>query len=91
MQAKPPSAGIPVVLSGNINKILLLLPDAKMTPNIPKDTIPVDVSDSLSETPFIHVVQPNALGFVAQAPGKYFLLGQPAPLRLVTSAEDGWR
>lgn len=62
-----------------------------MAPNIPKDTIPVDVSASLSETPFIHVVQPNALGFVAQAQGKYFPPGQPAPPRLVTSAEGEWR
>ena len=50
VQANPPFAGIPAAWSGNINKILLPLPDAKMAPNIPKDTIPADVSASLPET-----------------------------------------
>ena len=38
VQANPPFAGIPAAWSGNINKILRPLPDAKMTPSIPKDT-----------------------------------------------------
>ena len=50
VQANPPFAGIPAAWSGNINKILRPLPDAKMAPNIPKDTIPADVSASLPET-----------------------------------------
>jgi len=91
VQANPPLSGIPAAWSGNINKILRLFPDAKMVPSIPKDTIPSNVSTSLPETPFIHVVQPTALGFVVQAQGKYFPPGQPAPLRLLTSAEGGWR
>jgi len=91
VQANPPFAGIPAARSGNIDKILRLLPDAKMVPTIPKDTIPSNVSTSLPETPFIHVVQPNALGFVVQAQGKYFPPGKPAPPRLLTSAEGGWR
>jgi len=89
VQANPPFSGIPAAWSGNVNKILRPLPDAKMAPNIPKDRIPADVSASLPETPFIHVVQPNTLGFVVQAQGKC-LPGQSAPPRLVTSAEGGW-
>jgi len=91
VQANPPFAGIPAARSGNINKILRALPDAQMAPSTPKDTIPADVSTSLPETPFIHVVQPNALSFVVQAQGKYFPPGQPAPLRLVISAAGGCR
>ena len=75
VQVNPPFAGIPTAWSGNINKILRALPDAQMAPSIPKDMIPADVSTSLPETPFIHVIQPNALGFVVQAQGKYFQVG----------------
>ena len=91
MQANPPFGSITAALSGNNNKILRALPDAQMAPSTPKDTIPADVSTLLPETPFIHFVQPNALGFVVQAQGKYFPLGQPAPLSLVISAAGGWR
>jgi hypothetical protein len=58
---------------------------------MPKDTIPANVSTSLPETPFTHVVQPDALGFVVQAQGMYFPPGGAAPPRIVTSAEGGWR
>jgi len=58
---------------------------------MPKDTIPANVSTSLPETPFTHVVQPDVLGFVVQAQGMYFPPGGAAPPRIVTSAEGGWR
>jgi len=43
VQANPPFAGIPAARSGNIDKNLHL-PDAKMVPSMPKDTITANVA-----------------------------------------------
>jgi len=87
VQANPPFADIPVAQSVNIDKILRLLPDAKMVPSILKDTIPANVSTSLPETPFIHVVQPNALGFVRIRWKEWASVPRHPPSALVNSLD----
>ena len=60
-----------------------------MVPNMPMDTIPPNVSTSLPETPFTHVVQTDVLGLLSR---RHVLPpGGATPPRLVTSAEGGWR
>ena len=66
VQANHPLAGISAARSGNIATNMCLA-DTKMLPNMPKDAFPANVSTSSPETSVIHVVQPDALGFVVQA------------------------
>ena len=64
VQANLPFVAIPTVRLGTDNKILRAPLDARVAPSTPKDLIPANMSTSLPETPFIHFVQPNALGLV---------------------------